>query len=71
MTITSEGIVKAALSLSGADRAQVVQELLDSLSPDAETALDDVWAAELDRRLADFIRDEAGAVAWSQLKEQK
>ncbi|MFW6125279.1 MAG: addiction module protein [Pirellulales bacterium] len=70
MTRTSQGIVEAALQLTEPERAEVVRELLDSLSPDAERLMDDAWAAELDRRLAAFEQGDADAVPWSQLKEE-
>ena len=70
MNPSSQGIVDAALKLTELERAEVVQELLDSLSPDAERLLDDAWAAELDRRVAAFEQGDADAVPWSQLKEQ-
>jgi len=71
VSMTSESVVEAALKLPEPERAQVVQELLDSLSPDAETHLDDAWAAELDRRLAEFQKDGGDGVSWSELREQK
>jgi putative addiction module component (TIGR02574 family) len=67
---TSQSIVEAALQLAEPERAEVVQELLDSLSPDAERLMDDAWAAELDRRVAAFQKGEADAVPWSELKGQ-
>jgi putative addiction module component (TIGR02574 family) len=67
----SEGVVEAGLKLPEPERAQVVQVLLDSLSPDAEALLDDVWAKELDRQLAEFLTGNADVVQWSELKEQK
>ena len=70
MNPTSQSIVEAALRLPELERARVVQDLLDSLSPDAERLMDDAWAAELDRRVAAFERGDADAVPWSQLKEQ-
>ena len=70
MNRTSQSIVDAALQLTEPERAEVVQELLDSLSPDAERLMDDAWAAELDRRVAAFERGEADAVPWSELKGQ-
>lgn len=69
--MTSQGVVEAALQLPEPERAQVVQELLDSLSPDAETHVDDAWAAELDRRLAEFQKGDVDAVPWAELKEEK
>jgi putative addiction module component (TIGR02574 family) len=67
---TSQSVVEAALQLTEPERAQVVQELLDSLSPEAERLMDDAWAAELDRRVAAFHQGDADAVPWSQLKGQ-
>jgi putative addiction module component (TIGR02574 family) len=34
------------------ERARVVQDLLNSLSPESGELLDDAWEEELDRRLA-------------------
>ena len=65
---TPQDILDAALKLSAPQRAELVQGLLDSLSPQAEALLDDAWAAELDKRLEEFERGEADAVPWSQLK---
>ncbi len=68
MSDTSQDILDAALKLSATERADVVQGLLDSLSPEAEALLDDAWATELEKRLEEFERGEADAVPWSQLK---
>ena len=68
VSATPQDVLNAALTLSAEQRAEVVQGLLDSLSPQAEALLDDAWAAELDKRLEEFQRDETGAVPWSQLK---
>ena len=70
MNPTSQGIIEAALELSELERAEVVQELLDSLSPDSERLMDDAWAAELDRRVAAFQHGHADAVPWSELREK-
>ncbi len=71
MSISSKGVVKAALQLPEPERAQVVQELLNSLSPDAEQLIDDAWAAELDRRVAEFNKGDVDSVTWEELKEEK
>jgi putative addiction module component (TIGR02574 family) len=67
----SHSIVDQALRLPEQERAQVVQALLNSLSPDAERQLDDAWASELDQRLAEFEKGESDAVSWSDLKDQQ
>ena len=71
MQSTGHDIVSAALKLTESERAQVVQELLDGLSPDAEKHLDDAWAAELDRRLAEFYSGASEAIPWSELQGQR
>ena len=70
MNPTSQGIIEAALELSELERAEVVQELLDSLSPDGKRLMGDAWAPELDRRVAAFQQGHADAVPWSELREQ-
>lgn len=71
MNTTSREIVEAALQLPASERAEVVSELLDSLSPDSENAIDDTWAAELNRRLAEFHDDASTAISWGQLRDEK
>jgi putative addiction module component (TIGR02574 family) len=71
MSVTPQNVLNQALKLSAPERAELVQGLLDSLSPEAEALLDDAWAAELEKRLAEFHRDEAEAVPWSQLKQEQ
>ncbi len=71
MIATREMIVRDALQLPEAERAQVVQELLDSLSPEGSDLIDDTWAAELDRRFASWESDRSAGIAWSELKQQR
>jgi len=66
----AQGIVDAALKLPLRQRAEVVQQLLDSLG-DAEMLVDDVWAMELDRRLSELEAGEATVVSWSDLRRQR
>jgi putative addiction module component (TIGR02574 family) len=71
LNATPHDILHAALQLPAPQRAQVVQDLLDSLTHQAEELLDDAWAAELEQRVEEYIRGEADAVPWSQLKLEK
>lgn len=54
MIAQREMIVPEALQLPDGERAKVIQELLDSLSPEVGEVLDDRWAEELDRRFSDW-----------------
>jgi putative addiction module component (TIGR02574 family) len=64
-------IVEAALRLPERQRAEIVQELLASLSPDEVELVEDAWAAELDRRLAEFEAGTADPVPWDELKHRR
>ena len=71
MIAPRETIVREALNLSEGERVRVVQDLLDSLSPEAGNLLDDAWAEELDRRFAEWEADPSAGVPWSELKSQR
>ena len=71
MIAPRETIVRDALKLSEGEGAKVVQELLDSLSPEVGEVLDDSWAEELDRRFAHWEADPFTGVPWSELKSQR
>lgn len=71
MIAPRESIVREAMNLSEAERVRVVQDLLDSLSPEASELLDDAWAEELDRRFAAWEADPSAGVPWSELKSQR
>ena len=67
---TRESILEAALRLPESERARLVQELLETLNPDAEGHFDDAWAAELDRRLSELRGGKAETVSWDELRSE-
>jgi putative addiction module component (TIGR02574 family) len=71
MSPTREAVLEAALHLREDDRVVLVEALLDSLSPDDAVADDDVLAAELEARYADFERSGGEAISWDELKRQQ
>lgn len=71
MIAPRESIVREAMTLPAKERVRVVQDLLDSLSPEASNLLDDAWAEELDRRFAAWEADPSAGVPWSELKSQR
>ena len=71
MIAPREMVVRDALKLPEEERVRVVQDLLDSLSPEASDKLDANWAEELDRRFAAWEADPAAGVPWSELKSQR
>jgi putative addiction module component (TIGR02574 family) len=46
-----ESLLKAALALSPADRAVLVDYLLDSLDGTSQEEIDSVWREEIERRI--------------------
>ncbi|MGH8580672.1 MAG: addiction module protein [Gammaproteobacteria bacterium] len=58
MTVTVETIEAEALQLTAADRARLVERLISSL--DIDPAVEDAWAAEVERRNAQM---ESGEVS--------
>lgn len=46
-------------------------ELIESLSPEHESLLDESWAIELDRRWGEFLADETTATDWTELRHEK
>jgi len=71
MIAPRERIVRDALKLPEGERARVVQDLLDSLTPEACDLLDEASAEELDRRFAAWEANPSTGVPWSELKSQR
>jgi len=70
METTRQALLEAALRLPEAERVLLVNQLLESLSPETEDPADDALAEELDRRLAEYRQDPSSAVPWSEVKRQ-
>lgn len=71
MIAPRDEIIQEALKLSKEERVLVVQDLLESLSPEAGELLDDAWADELGRRFAAWHADPTSGVPWSELKARR
>lgn len=72
MSSTVETLEAEALQLPAADRARLVERLIASL--DSDPAVDDAWAAEVERRNAEIESGEVALVpgpdALAELKAQ-
>jgi putative addiction module component (TIGR02574 family) len=68
MTTTDpQAVFKAALSLGEKERAQLVEQLLESLAPPTEEVSEEEFVAELERRYQEYLRDPSIAVPLSKL----
>jgi putative addiction module component (TIGR02574 family) len=68
--LTTQNIIDAALTLPETDRVRLVEELLDSLGPDAELP-EGEFAAELHRRNAEIQQGAAELIPWSEIKRRQ
>jgi putative addiction module component (TIGR02574 family) len=59
MSSLFDEILNEARALSVEERAQLAQELLESVARDADPDVETAWEAEIARRIAEFERGEA------------
>lgn len=71
MTADAEAVLRDALALSSADRADVAAELLASLEPadDPETVRS-LWAEELEKRAGQALSGESPGEAWADVRQR-
>jgi len=70
MTQPAKEIVKAAKQLPESERLEIVQELLASLEPAAEEAVDAAWAVEVERRSREIKEGSVRPIPWEEVKSQ-
>lgn len=59
MSTLLDELSKKARALSVEERAQLAQELLESVAREADPDVETAWEAEIARRIAEFERGEA------------
>ena len=62
MSTQSEQILRSALSLPESERAERAAALIHSLDTHTDEAVDEAWAAEIERRIATIDRGEVALV---------
>jgi putative addiction module component (TIGR02574 family) len=70
MSSRGSGVLKEALSLPPAERAEIAERLLSSLDPPTQKAIDVLWGIEAEERLDAFERGEIKAVSAKQVFER-
>ena len=63
-------VLKEALSLPPAERAEIAERLLSSLDPPSQEEMDELWGNEAEDRLDAFDRGEIEAIPAKQVFEQ-
>jgi putative addiction module component (TIGR02574 family) len=72
MSERTASLLAAALQLSEEERAELVEGLLDSLGgpdSDIDRMTEEEFAAELDRRAEEFLRNPSVGIPWEQVKD--
>ena len=62
-------ILDAARQLSDSDRIRLIEALRKSVPDDIDLPLDDVWAKELEHRVAK-LKSGSPTVSWSQIRAE-
>lgn len=61
MTLKTDEILRAALSLPGEERASIADRLLQSLDEEDQSEIDRLWVKEAEDRIAAYDRGEIKA----------
>jgi len=70
MTRAARELLEAALALDPAERADLAATLLDSVDLTPEDDVEEAWAAEVERRVADVEAGRVTTVPWSEARRQ-
>jgi putative addiction module component (TIGR02574 family) len=64
----NKALLQELLQLSPAERIELANELLDSVSEDDYAPLTPEQAAEIDRRIAEHDRDPSRGIPWEEVR---
>jgi putative addiction module component (TIGR02574 family) len=70
MTASVDDILQQALALPESERAQLVDAIIATLSPEDAAPLDDTWLAEINRRSDEYDAGGVKPTAWAEVKER-
>jgi putative addiction module component (TIGR02574 family) len=70
MTPSIDQVMETALTLTPSQRAQLVDQLIATLSPEDAAPLDDAWLAEIERRSDAFDTGTVETVSWAELRNR-
>ena len=73
MTSRAQELLREALTLPSAERADVAAELLASLDAaetDSPAEVEAAWASEIERRARRVMAGESGGIPWSDVRQR-
>jgi putative addiction module component (TIGR02574 family) len=68
MTRVLEELYEKAAELTAADRAELAGMLLESIEEQSEVGVEAAWAAEIERRMADYRAGRVKTIPWSEVR---
>jgi putative addiction module component (TIGR02574 family) len=63
-------LFRKASELTETDRAELAGLLLESIEEELEPGIEEAWAAEIERRMADFHAGKVKMIPWSEVRAQ-
>jgi putative addiction module component (TIGR02574 family) len=70
MAANKDEIFRTALGLSEAERADLVEALLDSLDAAVETGVEEAWRAEIERRSQELETGAVQSIPWDVVRQR-
>jgi putative addiction module component (TIGR02574 family) len=70
MTNSVRELYEKAVSLSESDRAELAGLLLETLHTPADPAVEEAWAREIERRLAEYRTGGVSSISWQELRSR-
>jgi putative addiction module component (TIGR02574 family) len=68
MTLAVEELYVAASHLPVEDRAELAGRLLDSIEDPPDEGVEEAWALEIERRMADYRAGRVKTIPWSEVR---
>lgn len=68
MTTEVAELYEKASELSDEDRAELAGLLLQSLDRESDEGVEEAWAAEIERRMADYRAGRVKTIPWSEVR---
>ena len=68
MTPAVEELYEQASHLPAEDRAELAGKLLESIEDPPDEGVEEAWAAEIERRMADYKAGRVKTIPWSEVR---
>jgi putative addiction module component (TIGR02574 family) len=67
---SAEEVLKDALALPAEARAEIASSLIDSLDDHVDPQVEELWAAEIARRIADIDAGRVQLIPWTDVRRR-